>query len=130
MNLVIVLIRFRKVLTIEEQSAKAVGGAQFKLGVHLDRFEGADLDADLAAHAHGDIDIEASRVDLHLSHEIRLLVGGLDDIDALRRTLFFADLAGHATQTGHGVSAVIYEERKVAGVLDRRNPLFGILHRR
>jgi hypothetical protein len=69
MNLVVVLVRLREMIAIEEQSAEAIRRAQFKLGVHLDRFERTDFDADLAAHADRDIDVEARRINLHLAYK-------------------------------------------------------------
>jgi hypothetical protein len=67
--------------------------------IHLDRVEGADLDADLAAHADRDIDVE----DLGALEGLALLIALHDDVDALRRALLLADLAGHAAQRAHRV---------------------------
>ena len=69
-----------------------------KLRVHLDRLKRTHLDANLAAHAHRNIDVELSRINLRLPHVIRLLVLALLDVDTLRRALLLADLASHASQ--------------------------------
>ena len=60
MDLVVVLVRFGEFVAIEQQAAEAVVGGELELDVHLDGVERADLDADLAAHADGDIDVEAA----------------------------------------------------------------------
>ncbi len=127
MNMVVVLVRFRQLLAIEQQSAEAVVGAQLKIRVHLDGLEGAHLNADLAAHAHRDIDIEFCGVDLRLADVVRLLVLALLDVDALGRALFLADLAGDAAQPFLPVGPVIHQKRKYARVLRRRYPLLRIL---
>ncbi len=130
MNLVIVLVRFRQLLAIQQQPAKPVVGRQLKFVVHLDRFERTHLNADLAAHAHRNVDIELRRINLQLAHVVRLLVLALLDIDALGRTLFLADLAGHAPQPLLPVRPVIHQERKIPRSLRQRQPLLRILHRR
>ena len=81
MNPVVILVRSCQLLAVEQQPAKAVRRAQLKLGVHLDGFKGADLDADLAAHADRNIDVEARRIKLRLAQRIRLLVFGLLDVE-------------------------------------------------
>ena len=103
---------------------------QLELRVHFDRFKRANFNADLAAHADGDIDVEARRIKLRLAHVVRLLVFALVDVDALGRAFFLADLAGHAAQAGLPVGAVVDKKGKYARVLDGGNPLFRILDRR
>ena len=71
---------------------------QLKFLVHLDRLERTNLDANLAAHADRDIDVEHLRVKLRFAHVIGLSVVALNDVDALRRTFFLANLAGDAAQ--------------------------------
>ena len=130
MNRVIVLVRLGQLLAVEKQAAEAIVGGQLKFGVHLDGFKRADFNADLAAHADGNIDVEARGIKLRLAHVIRLLVLALLDVDALGRALFLADLAGHAAQAGLPVGAVVDQKGKDARVLGGGNPLLRILHRR
>src|ERR1035437_10889900 len=110
MNLVVVLVLLGELFAIEEESAKAVVGGQLKVGIHLDGFKRADFNADLAAHADGDVDIEAGGIELWLADIIRLLVFGLVDVDALWGALFFADLAGDAAPAGFPVAGVLAQE--------------------
>ena len=128
-DLVVVLVGFGELLLVQQQAAEAVGGAQLVVGVHLDGVEGADLDADLAAHADGDIDVEDCGVELQLADGIRLFVRALFDEDALRRAFLFADLAGDAAHALLPVGAVVDEEGKAARRLDLRQALLGILDR-
>ena len=118
-NRLVVLVGFGQFVFSPQQAAEAVGGAELKLVVHADGVEGADLDADLAAHADGDVDVEDGGIELHLADEVGLLVLALFDVDALRRAFFFADLAGDAAQAGFGVGAVVEQEREI-GALPRR----------
>ncbi len=113
-----------------EQAAEAIGRAQFKLRVHLDGFERANFDADLAAHADRNIDVEPRGINLRLAHVIRLLVLALLDVDALGRALFLADLAGHAAHPSFPIGAVVHQKWKDARVFSRRYPLLRILDRR
>src|SRR5690606_31104882 len=53
MDLVIVAVGLRELLAVEQQRGEAIGGGDLEDLVHFDRVEGADLDADLAAHADG-----------------------------------------------------------------------------
>ena len=123
----VVLVGLCETLFGPEKIAEAAGGAGFKVVVHLDGVEGADFDADLAAHANGDIDVEAGGIELRLADGVRLFVGALLNEDALGRALFFADEAGDTAEAGLWVSAVVDEERKVAGGFDARGALFGKL---
>ena len=109
-------------------SIEALARAEFVDLVHLDRLERADLDAYLAAHAHGDVDVEGRRIKLRLADVVRLLVLALDDVDALRRAFLLADLAGHAAQPGVRIVAVENEKREIAIVLRERSALLRILH--
>ena len=97
-NFVVILVRLGELLLVPQQRAEAVGGAQLVVGVHLDGVEGADLDADLAAHADGNVDVENLGIELRLADGIRLLVRAFFNEDALRRAFFFADEAGDAAQ--------------------------------
>ncbi len=98
MNRVIVLVRFGQLFAVVEQSAEAIRGGQLKLVVHLDGLERTNFNADLAAHANRNIDVEPRGIKLLLAHKIRLLVLAFVDVDALGRALFLADLASHAAQ--------------------------------
>ena len=109
MNPVIILVRLSQLLAVEQQPAKAVRRAQLKLGIHLDGFKGANLDADLAAHANRNINVEFGRIKLRLAQCIRLFVRALDNINALRRAFLLADLAGHAAQPGLPIRAVRFD---------------------
>ena len=51
MNLVIILVRFGKFLFAQKQMVKSLALTQLEVLIHLDRFEWAHLDANLAAHA-------------------------------------------------------------------------------
>ena len=130
MNPVVILVRLGQLFAVEEQSAEAICRAQLKLGIHFDSFKRANLNANLAAHADGDIDIEARRIKLRLANIIRLFICALDNVNALRRAFFLADLASHAAHPRLPVVTVVHKEGKIARRLDGRNPLFGILHRR
>src|SRR5207249_4625897 len=50
-----------------------------------------------------------------------------DDVNALRRTILFADFARYATQSLLRILAVVNEEREVAGILFLREPFLGVL---
>src|SRR4029077_17377277 len=102
---------------------------QLKFLVHLDRLERTDLDANLAAHAHRDVDVEHLRVKLRFTHVIGLFVVALDDVNALRRTFLLANLASDAAQAGVRILAVINEKWKIPIVLRQRIPFFRILIR-
>ena len=70
--------------------------------VHLDRFKGTNLDANLTTHANGNVDVEDRRIKLRLAHVVGLLVFALNNIDALRRALLLEDLC-----LGHTVADVM-----------------------
>jgi hypothetical protein len=76
MNLVIIFVRLSQLPAVEQQPAKTVRRAQLKLGIHLDRFKGTNLDANLATHADGNINVEARRIKLRFAQGIRLFVLG------------------------------------------------------
>ena len=113
MNLVVVLVRFGEVVLVPQQAAEAVGRAQLVVDIHLDGVERADLDADLAAHADGNIDIEDLGIELRLADGVGLFIGAFLNENALRRAFFFADLAGDAAQALLPVLAVVDEEGKI-----------------
>ena len=127
MDLPIILVRFGELMLVEQQTGKAVGVAQFELSIHFDRLERANFDADLAAHANGDVDIENLWIELRFADVIRFLVLALDDVDALWRALLLANLAGHTAQSGLRI-VVVNQNRKIAIVLRQRSPLLRILH--
>src|ERR1700731_747111 len=129
MDAVIVSVRLGKLILALQQGVESFPPAEFEYFVHLDGLEGANLDANLAAHADRDIDVKDRRIKLRLAHVIGLLVFALNNIDALRRAFLFADLAGHAAQARFRIIGVVNEEWKVAIVLRQRIALFRILHR-
>src|SRR5437868_2795111 len=129
MNFMVVFVRLRQILLALEQMVKAFAFTQLEFLVHLDRFERTNLDANLAAHADRNVDIEHLRVKLRFAHVIGLLVLALDDVDALRRTFLLANLARHAAQPRLLIVAVVNEKREIAVILRKRNTLFRILHR-
>src|SRR5437773_9815490 len=90
---------------------------QLEFLVHLDRLKWTDLNANLAAHADRNVDIEHLRVKLRFAHVIGLLVVALDDVDALRRTFLLANLACHTAQAGVRNVAVENEKREIPIVL-------------
>ena len=114
MDLVIILVRFGKLLFAQKQVIESLALTQLEFLVHLDRLERTDLDANLAAHADRDVDVEHLRVKLRFAHVIGLLVVALDDVDALRRTFLLANLARHAAQSRLRIVAVVNQERKIA----------------
>ena len=107
MNSMIILVRLRQLFFPKKQRVEPLALTQFEILVHLDRFERANLDTDLAAHANRDVDVEHFRIELRLAHVIGLLVVTLNNIDALRRALLLADLAGDAAQAGFGIISVV-----------------------
>src|ERR1039458_8295633 len=128
MKFLVVSVRLGEFVLGQQQAAEAIGGAQLKLCVHLDGLERADLDANLAAHANGNINVKRERINLRLALVIGLLVLALDDVNALGRTFLLTNLAGHAAQALFPIVTVIDEERKLSRVLLRHEVLFGILH--
>src|ERR1700730_3135964 len=109
-----IVVRLGQLRFAPQQAVKAVVRTQFECSVHFDGVERADFNADLAAHADGDIDVEYRRKKLCLAKIIRLLVLALFNEDAFRRAFFFADLAGYTAQTILPVVAVVNKERKIA----------------
>jgi|SRR5207249_3025954 len=107
MNSMIILVRLRQLFFSKKQRVEPLALTQFEILVHLNRFERANFDTDLAAHANRDVDVEHLRIKLRLAHVIGLLVVTLNNIDALRRALLLADLAGDAAQTGFGIISVV-----------------------
>ena len=128
MDVVVVLIGLGEALFGPKKIAEAAGGAGLKVVIHFDGVKGADFNTYLAAHADGDVDVEAGGVKLRLADGIRLFVGALLDEDALGRAFLFADEAGDAAETGLRVSAIVDQEREVAGCFDARCALFGVLN--
>src|ERR1700679_1934745 len=122
MNLVKIIVRLGQLLSPPQQAPKAVIRTQFKSGIHFDRVERAHFNTDLAAHTYRNIDVENSRVKLRFAQIIWLLVFALFNEDALRRALFFTNLARHTSQALLPVVAVIDEERKVPRRLRLRQP--------
>ena len=96
MDLVIVPVRFGKLLFAQKQVIESLALTQLEFLVHLDRLERTDLDANLAAHADRDVDVEYLWVKLRFAHVIGLSVLTLNDVNALRRTFLLANLARHA----------------------------------
>ena len=129
MNSMIILVRLRQLFFPKKQRVEPLALTQFEILVHLNRFERANFDTDLAAHANRDVDVEHLRIKLRLAHVIGLLVVTLNNIDGLRRALLLTNLARHAAQAGFGIIRVIDENRKVPLVFRQRISLLRILHR-
>src|ERR1035438_1355625 len=129
MYLAVVIIRLRQLFFSLQQGAEPVAGAQLILDVHLDGIERADLNADLAAHADRDVNVEGLRLELQLASVVGFPGGVLDDIDALGRTFLLADQASHAAQALLPIFTIMHQEREVARRLCLRQPLLGILYR-
>ena len=128
MNPAVMLVRFDQLVLGQQQAAEAVVRAQFKLGVHLDGVERTNFDANLAAHAHRNINVKHGGIKLGLSFVIRLLVLAFDDVNALRRAFLLANLTGHAAQSLLRVVAIINQKGKLPGVFLGRQAFLGILH--
>src|SRR5215467_10283490 len=94
----IILIRFSEDIFMQQELAKPILRAEFVIHVHLNRFERANLDADLAAHANRYVDIEHLRLELQLPDVIRLLGSVLDYVNALGWAFFLTDLTRHTPQ--------------------------------
>src|SRR5437763_8518204 len=103
--------------------------AQFEVLIHLDCFKRTDLDANLAAHAYRDVDIEHLRIKLRFAHVVGLLVVAFRYVDALRRAFLLTNLARDAPQPRLWIGAVENQKRKVAVVFRKRVTLLGILNR-
>src|SRR5262245_29148372 len=130
MNAVIVVVRFRQVALAHKEPVETFTPAQLKHFVHLDCFKWADLDTDLAAHTDRYVDVEVGWIKLRLAQVIGLLIFALNDVNALRRAFFFADLTGHTAQTRTRVVRVVNEKGKVARVFRERTAFLRILYRR
>ena len=127
MNFAVVLVGLGEPPFFQEQSSEAVGVAQLKFVVHLDRLERANLHANLAAHADRNIDVERRRIKLRLADVIGFLVLALLDENALRRTFLLANLAGDTAQAGLRIGAVENEKRKLTRGFFQWDAFFGIL---
>src|SRR5262245_36384199 len=101
---------------------------QFEFFVHLDRLKWTYLDANLAAHADRDVDVEDLRVKLRFAHVIGLFVLALNDVNALRRTFLLANFARHAAQPRMRIVAVVNQERKIPIIFRKRTTLLRVLH--
>jgi|SRR6516162_9864269 len=102
---------------------------QLEFLVHLDRLEWTYLDANLAAHADRDVDVENLRVKLRFAHVIGLLVVALNDVNALRRTFLLANLARHAAQPRVRIVAIVNQEWKVPIIFRKWTAFLRVLHR-
>src|SRR5438309_3779538 len=129
MNLVIIPVRFGKLPFAKQQRVEPLAFTQLEILVHLNGFEWTNLDANLAAHAHRDIDVEDLRVKLRFAHVIGLFIIALNDVDALRRTFLLANLAGDAAQARVGIVVVVNQERKIPIVFRKRTAFLRVLHR-
>src|SRR4029077_19792045 len=101
---------------------------QLEFTIHLDRLKWTNLDANLAAHADRDVDVEYLRIKLRFAHVIGLFVVALNDVDALRRTFLLANFARHAAQARVGIVVVVNQERKISIILRKRTALLRVLH--
>src|SRR5262249_15286537 len=128
MNSMIIVVRLRQIILAHQQRIKAFATTQLKVLVHLDRLKWANFDTNLAAHANRDIDVENLWVKLLFTHIIGLLVIALNDINALRWTFLFTNLAGDAAQTCVPIFAIKNEDRQIPVVLRQRHPHLRILH--
>src|SRR5204863_4134970 len=124
-----IFVRFGKLLFAEQQRIEPLAFTQLEILVHLNGFEWTHLDANLATHANRNVDVEHFRVELWFAHVIGFFVVALDDVNALRRTFFLANLARHTAQPGMRIVAVINQERKIAIIFGKRNSFLRILHR-
>src|SRR5882724_11742334 len=129
MNLVIIPVRFGKLLFAQKQVIEPLAFTQLEILVHLNRLEWTDLDANLAAHADRDVDVEHLRIKLWFAHVIGLFVVTLDDVDALRRTFLLADFARHAAQARMLIVPVVNQERKISIIFRKWTALLRVLHR-
>ena len=114
---------------VQQQALEPIAGAKRIFDVHLDRIKGTDLGANLAAHAHGNIDVEGFGMRLQLAGMVGLFGRVFDDVNALRRTFLLADQTGDTTQAQFRIVTIINQEGKAAGVLLRRKFFFRVLHR-
>src|SRR5436190_10137378 len=128
MNLVIIPVRFGKLLFAQKQVIEPLAFTQLEILVHLDGFEWTHLDANLATHADRDVDVEHLRIKLRFAHVIGLFVVTLDDVDALRRTFLLAYFARHAAQSRMLIVPVVNQEREISIVFRKWTALLRILH--
>src|SRR6185503_12282866 len=129
MNLVIIAVGFGKLLFAQKQVIEPLALTQLEFLVHLDRLKWTDLDANLAAHADRDVDVEHLWVKLRFAHVIGLFVVALNDVDALRRAFLLANFARHAAQPRVRIVPIENENRKIPVIFGKRTALFGVLHR-
>ena len=127
MNAMIMSVGLRELMLVQEQAAKPIAIAQLEFGVHFNRLERAHLDTNLAAHANREVDVENGGIQLHLPLIIRFLILALDDVNALGRAFFLADLARDAAQSLLRSIAIVDEKRKLPGRLRQHLSFFGIL---
>ena len=123
----IIVVRLGQLAFVHKQIFKPAAPAQLKIIIHLDRFEWANLDTNLAAHADRDVDVEHPRIKLRFAHVVGLFVLALGDVDALRGTFLLTNLAGDAPQPGFRIRAVVNQKRKIPIVLRQRTTFFRIL---
>src|SRR4029077_7854137 len=129
MDLVIIPVRFGKLLFAQKQVIEPLALTQLEFLVHLDCLERTNLDANLAAHAHRDVDVENLRIKLRFAHVIGLFVVAFDDVDALRRTFFLANLAGDTAQARLGIVVVENQEREISVIFRKWTAFLRVLHR-
>ena len=129
-NATVVLVGLCQLALVQKQAAKAIGLAEFEFRVHLDRVKGTYFHANLAAHAHRYVDVKGRRLKLEFPDEVRLFRFVFLNVNALGRAFFFANSAGDATESLHGILAVVNEEGKVAGVFFGGNSLLWVFDRR
>ena len=103
----IILVRLRKLGFAHQQIVETAATTEFEILVHLDRFKRTDFDADLAAHAYRDIDIENLRIQLWFAHVVGLFVVAFRYVNALRRAFLLTNLAGDTSQPGLSVVSVV-----------------------
>src|SRR5207253_1386312 len=73
----IIVVRLRQIILAHQQRIETFATAKLEFLVHLDRLKWANLDANLAAHANGDINVEDFCVKLWFADVIGLLVFAL-----------------------------------------------------
>ena len=129
MNPVIVPVGFGKLLFAQKQMIEPLALTQLEFLVHLDCLKWTDLDANLAAHADRDVDVEYLRVKLRFPHVIGLFVVTFDDVNALRRTFLLANFARHAAHPRVRIVPIENEKRKIPVIFRKRTALLRILHR-
>src|SRR5256885_17183847 len=116
-------------LFAREQLIEPFAFTELEILVHLDRLKRTNLDTNLTTHANRDVDVEDSRIKLRFAEVIRFFVFALNNINALRRTFFLANLARDAAQSRVRIASVISQEREIPVIFRKRTPLLRILHR-